>query len=430
LLKLLNIQHHISKGSYLRYTRKKQGLTQEKVCEGICSVTYLSKIETGKVIPNEEIFVLLCDRLNISPSELEKFPTDELEELFEQIYEAIECRQLDRAKNLMERLSTYLSFIELEPNLYIFYQLIMYYYYMHAGKLSKAKEYKTELSKIQNQMSEKQQLMFTYFNGIYLGINRQYEKALTLFKKVEKLLDSEGKKNANLYFHLALSYSYLQNSVMAVYYANAALKLFNESSNYLKSLDCKMIMGINYARSKNFRTAEKEYLQILEMAKQFNLDEMKARVYHNLGFMYIQQKNYKLSEAMLFKSLKYRTEFNGTKLTTILYLIDLFIETEQFEKALSEINKVKSNPLLDEWQKEIQYRELKISCYMNPSDKSLIVNYYHFCEHVYLPYIKKINDTKKLHDLLKELGDYYYSQRKYKVSSDYYRMIHETLSAH
>jgi HTH-type transcriptional regulator, quorum sensing regulator NprR len=52
-------------GERLKFFRKKLGMTQSELSKGIISVSYLSKIENGKIIPPEEIMELLTKRLGL-----------------------------------------------------------------------------------------------------------------------------------------------------------------------------------------------------------------------------------------------------------------------------------------------------------------------------------------------------------------------------
>ncbi|MEQ6378681.1 helix-turn-helix transcriptional regulator [Bacillaceae bacterium S4-13-56] len=52
-------------GETLRFVRKKNGLSQEKVAKEICSISYLSKLETGKIQGSDEIVTLLFQKLKI-----------------------------------------------------------------------------------------------------------------------------------------------------------------------------------------------------------------------------------------------------------------------------------------------------------------------------------------------------------------------------
>ena len=45
--------------------RLRRNWSQAGLCKGICTVSYLSKIESGKAEPSEEIVRLLLDRLDL-----------------------------------------------------------------------------------------------------------------------------------------------------------------------------------------------------------------------------------------------------------------------------------------------------------------------------------------------------------------------------
>ncbi len=50
----------------IRYGRMARNWSQESLCEGICAVSYLSKIEQGRASPSDEILKLLLNRLGLA----------------------------------------------------------------------------------------------------------------------------------------------------------------------------------------------------------------------------------------------------------------------------------------------------------------------------------------------------------------------------
>jgi HTH-type transcriptional regulator, quorum sensing regulator NprR len=50
-------------GEKIRYFRKTQNISQQELADGICSVSYLSKIENGQAVASEEIIMFLSNRL-------------------------------------------------------------------------------------------------------------------------------------------------------------------------------------------------------------------------------------------------------------------------------------------------------------------------------------------------------------------------------
>ena len=91
-------------GEEIRRVRLERGLTQERLSEGICSPSTLSRIENGSQVPSRRTFQLLMERLDgpdysyahfLSPIEYQR------ERIKEEIIEAIEYRQVDRMKDLL-----------------------------------------------------------------------------------------------------------------------------------------------------------------------------------------------------------------------------------------------------------------------------------------------------------------------------------------
>ena len=52
-------------GLVIRTERMKRDWSQEGLCRGICTVSYLSKIEQGKATPSGQVLELLMKRLDI-----------------------------------------------------------------------------------------------------------------------------------------------------------------------------------------------------------------------------------------------------------------------------------------------------------------------------------------------------------------------------
>ena len=64
-------------GQVIKLTRKSLGITQEELCDGICSVETLSKIENGKRKPNRANFQVLMERMGKSGEKYLPFIHDE-----------------------------------------------------------------------------------------------------------------------------------------------------------------------------------------------------------------------------------------------------------------------------------------------------------------------------------------------------------------
>lgn len=138
-------------GIWIREKRIQKDWSQESLCHGICSVSYLSKIENGNIQVNEEIVNALLDRLGIHPmdqQDVEKidafykgafqhvhelmdvhFSKDELDIMENSLYcldsfliQYYQSQCLHQETNFYEKIQKYISFMN-DRQLKLFYQV-------------------------------------------------------------------------------------------------------------------------------------------------------------------------------------------------------------------------------------------------------------------------------------------------------------------
>lgn len=73
-------------GALLRMLRLERNWSQETLCQGICAVSYLSKIEQGRVQPNEALLQALFAKLDVP---WQNIPAEEGSALCESLYELV-----------------------------------------------------------------------------------------------------------------------------------------------------------------------------------------------------------------------------------------------------------------------------------------------------------------------------------------------------
>ena len=94
-------------GPLLRLLRLQRNWSQDTLCHGICTVSYLSKIEQGKVEANEQLLSDLFDRLEVSWQESSEM-TALRDELYEGIFSAdheYTARKLEALEQNWDRLA-------------------------------------------------------------------------------------------------------------------------------------------------------------------------------------------------------------------------------------------------------------------------------------------------------------------------------------
>lgn len=85
--------------------RKELGLSQVKLCKGICTQSTLSKFENNDQIPSVGILSQLCDRLGISIDSLENgknSPENPTRQIFDDVVQALTTEKYPAALKLLE----------------------------------------------------------------------------------------------------------------------------------------------------------------------------------------------------------------------------------------------------------------------------------------------------------------------------------------
>lgn len=89
-----------SVGILAKRKRHELNMTLKEVAEDICSISYLSKIESNKVVPNERFLTLLFEKMKISKAEL--FVLENAQVLLDNLINAIYLGDIEAIENLYD----------------------------------------------------------------------------------------------------------------------------------------------------------------------------------------------------------------------------------------------------------------------------------------------------------------------------------------
>lgn len=98
-------------GEIIHHLRKKAGLTQEALADGICSPVSISRIENGKQMPSGKVLEQLLARLGTSTYQLcniyyENECQSSLRQTLDEISEQVSAGEFIQAKKTLQQLST------------------------------------------------------------------------------------------------------------------------------------------------------------------------------------------------------------------------------------------------------------------------------------------------------------------------------------
>lgn len=407
-------------GAYIRYLRMQNGMTQEELANGICSVPYLSKLENNRLIPSEEIVNLLLKKLGIQIKEVYQLVQTLRQKLTEGNY-AIKFKDRKSATQVFEEIKNYeQQIINFPQVLWDFYLFLLKYFLFIKEETTESKKIIQTIENLKNQLNNHQKISFYHLKGVYYCLNKNYEEGLIFLKKAQVYMEQTKEFNPELYYHLGLTYSYLNNIILAINYSSISLNYFNDSANYLRSLDCQIILGINYLRIEEDEKSIFYFNNVRNIIETFDIKDLKGMILHNFGYFYFKKKEYQNAIEYFLESLNHKNENNIDYCNTILYLVNAFKNLKEIDKANEWLKKGLDFAQIHE-DKTI-FIKLKILEYQL---KNLNEDYIFFLEKTAIPYFKQKKDLPNLCECLEYLASLYFRERKYKLASINYKLLNK-----
>jgi transcriptional regulator with XRE-family HTH domain len=208
-------------GQILKKKRIELKMTQEAVAIGICSNTYLSKIENNQIDVNQEHLYLLMERMHI-PTDKISFPNEMLEHL-ETAVDLFFYRDIEGYEQLFNEIKPY--------DFAILLQIVKLGYYLLIDDLQKA-------TLVHNEIFRYISILEDYGFSVFLVFSSYYNLAVKDFKNSRFILDNVAN---NLYsidklyalFNYAkfLTYGNLHLNTIAMESGFTAQQIFNRYSN-------------------------------------------------------------------------------------------------------------------------------------------------------------------------------------------------------
>jgi transcriptional regulator with XRE-family HTH domain len=412
----LNIGRRIAK------IRKVKNIPQEFVCKGIVSRSHLSNIESGRYEPAEDILLILSDRLGIPKDYLLK--SYEIDEDLEQLLASLK-KQLNvdvaKAEDILHQIKDKYPFIySVYQEAYFFLLESCYYIKKQNAVLAKdilKKEFLPLINdhKIDTMPAQMRELYY-YIRGVLCYYKQDYLQCYQYYLQQLPLVNNNVQKAA-IYFNISLALWKLYDFNNAISYAHKARILYFEEHQWYKAADAYNSLGILYWENLELILAEEQLQKALDMAEQYKYDELKGRIYHNLGLVYHAKHESDQSLHYLFMSLELKKEIKHSSINmTYRSILNIYIEQSLSKEAklmLEEAHENCEDKLEANYLKVIEAR-LNLKSGQRDLYETLIKEAITF-----------FNDNQEWKHLImfsEEFGDYYHRSRKYKLASNYYKM--------
>lgn len=397
-------------GEKIQYYRKQRGLTQSQLSEGVCSVSYLSKLENNSIDPSRDIIVPICERLNIQFDDHQTI--EEIKSELKILYKEISEKNVKTVEQMIGNIRTQMKWVE-DPNTIALFSLMSARIAMGNRDLDSAKK-ELELVRGYFNLLENEQKYFYYsFWGLYHYLIEYFPDSLKYFTFADEIIKKINFIDPYVIYQQALVHSRVNNIAKSIICAHEALDTFNSTSSFSKSIDCLILLGINYNRIGDRDNAKSYFKQALKATKY--LGDQKTiliTIYHNLGFVYSSEGRPMEAITYYEKSL----ELNNNNVKTIYLLAKEYFLSNQFEKSNKHLQK--GLKLVEDqntpYSVKLSILALKLEKKANTTEYEHLLIYAE-------GFFKNRNDIVNLIDVYIELGDYYSKRYSYKNSSKYYK---------
>lgn len=408
-------------GQKIFYFRKLNGLTQEQLAHGICSVPHLSKLENGHETPSTDIIEHLCKRLAIAIGDIDnKADLASISTYLDEWYLLIVSRDKEASAEKYPFIENKMMLIQ-DPDLLIKFNLFTLRFKLLLRDLDESSRILVKLDPFVKKMHADLEYYYYLFRGLYEYMVEDFFKALHSFTLAEKIADDLRIKDPELYYLLALVNSKLHRIYFSINYANVALKLYDDSCNYVRSIDCQIILGINVTRTHNHLQAEKHLLNALQVSKTLKDNERISIIYHNLGYVFSTQDNFQKAIEHLSKSLEYTSD--NEKLTTTYYsLAQSCLKIKDFKTVKHCIE----NGMLLAKKVDLKEYILRFTVLHYQINTDCDSQLEELLKNEVIPYFEERQMWQKVANYAELLAELYSKQFKYKSSCQYYSLVNES----
>ncbi|MFD1736935.1 helix-turn-helix domain-containing protein [Bacillus salitolerans] len=399
-------------GSKIKFLRKNLNLSQKQLANGICSVSYLSKIEKDTTIPSTEIIELLCKRLNIPNDQLKSRDSLlmnlylDLDELGGLINTGDAVKSINKYNLIVNK---YLN--DTDPEVLLIINLFGLRTAILQGYKEKAKEYYFIVLNLKEYLSTPIRTYYFKFCGLYNYLYGCLSEALKNYKKAENLI---CKKNTleDVYYQLSLIYHKINQPFMSIDYIKKAEELYVKKMDYKSCIDCNLLLAINYRKLGEYGMSRKIYESILETNLEDDNKKLFASIYHNIGLTFS-------SETQSSKAIDYFLKSVDIKLSEGYEVINtIYLLTKEYW-----LNSNKNNALnwltrgIDIYNKKPHDESYYIKlCFLEYiiNNKDETDQYYNYLTKTVIPYFDSRNDLVSLIEFLHYLAKYFKKKKMYK----------------
>ncbi|PFZ12279.1 transcriptional regulator [Bacillus pseudomycoides] len=412
-------------GERIRQIRIHKEFTQGELVSGVCSITYLSRIENGQIKPSASFLEKIAQKLDVDYKFLVDADHEDVEPKLHQICEKYKKEKIISEKDL-SLLELYVRETTSIPLLLKAYGTLIYYHARNNNLTFIESIVERASQLIPNRVETKNSDDFIYYlmaRGLYYYNKQDNITAQEIYVQIESLLGGEESvEHADVYYNLSIIKQRLyHDQSISRLYSTKAYKLYEKLNMEDRVIDVLIILALQYHLDKLHDKALETLKQAELGAKATSNSMYFPIISYNYAKIYQGLKDYTNAIKYYEKSLQL-SEFlpnEADKVYTLRSLIEIYIEFKDWENV---------NRLMDDAFKILAVQDVPYAHVQLYSFKATIFK----LRGDYYGYEKEMQKAiemgleKKQYTLVRELstelGNHFYDNRAYKMSAKYFKV--------
>ena len=397
-------------GSILKYYRMKNNMTQAELCEGICSISHLSKIESNKYVPHIETINELFKRMNVEwEQEVNTYEywKDKLESfIMHSVY-----YDLPSMEQVFKELTAQEDYLQ-STDLVNRYELYKLRYFLFKRDMPRTTQQAAILKRMEKSFTDYEKGVSKVIYLIHDIFSQNFTEAENRLERIEEFRERiPNMFEGELFYQRAYLLHNRAHYSKSTYYAEMAVDHFRKDSNYIRLLHAQLLLAINYTNRDFILQADGLFKTILRNAKMMEMDQLYQGALYNYSVLQNRRGLHKSAYDML-QELKALLE-PGTDYyqAVLIHLLQTAVEeNKEIDSLLDELEVLaerKKDPYL-----EVQldyFRKTKLS------QQEL----FDYCEQIAFPFLKKHDYIGEARSIAWRLANYYRSIGDYEKAGMY-----------
>lgn len=412
-------------GHIIKKVRLEKSLKQIVLAKGICSTSYLSKVENNQISPNEEIISSLLKRLEVSLKEISN--EDEFLKSHKDLYkQALIKRNIADIKDNLHRFNGMNLCFNNESYFFTYHLYILRLKLIVDKEINKLTRYVSFLEEMEAFFDLKQKYIFFLNKSLYYNLLGKKRESYTAIQQSFLLKDQvilEDWEKADLFNSLSVIYLKNYDYSSSVHFATNALSYYVNNLLFERAADSYIILGIAQKKMFDFERAEESFFLAKSLVESIQLSNFEGVIYHNLASLFAQKEDHQKAIEYYKSSFNYKIEKQhyhsamATVLSIILEYAKLNSSNEVSNWCVIGLKLIQDNKLLNInnlYHAYYHHFQIYNARFNNIVDQEFILLNG-------IDYFESQNDIRYIQKYSIILADFYHQKNKYKLANFYYR---------